>query len=180
VGRGEIKRLETPESRDEDKKHDAEPPLWSALLKLHICISFMLTMSPEANYRYPCFLDEVQRSRVTRLREQSWAMQSPCPAWASSRTTGGVCTFLRTFRLKLERHPDGLAEEGTGVPSQNLSCSRKNGVPVQPAEDSRAGPHRTRSKAIVRASLVSHLSCQRKKLLFRDGGGGWQISGDSE
>lgn len=27
MGQGEIKRLETTESRDEDKKHDSEPPV---------------------------------------------------------------------------------------------------------------------------------------------------------
>lgn len=83
-----------------------------------------------------------------------------------------VCTFLRTFRLNLDRHPDGLAEEGTGVqvglislvPIRMESLYNRLRIPGQV-------PHRTRSKAIVGALLVSQLSCQRKKLLFRDGGG---------
>ena len=181
MGRGEIKRLETPESRDGDKKHDSEPPLWSALLKLHICISFMLTMSPEANYRYPCFLDEVQRSRVTRLREQSWAMQSPCPAWASSRTTGKVCTCLRTFRLKLDRHPDGLAEEGTGmqmglfslVPIRMESLYNWLRIPGQV-------PTGQGAKPLCGPRWCLSWAARGRNFYLGMEGGGWQISGDAE
>ena len=78
----------------------------------------------------------------------------------------------KNFRPKLDRHSDRLAEEGTGVqvglislvPIRMESLNNRLRIPRQ-------GPRRTRSKAIVGASLASQLSCQRKKLLFRDGGG---------